>query len=168
MALTWQPIRVCPQHSGETGTRLTTAIHRRLFSRFFSEGEGTSVHRLRLSWKPYKHTGLRDQKSYAINFLLSITPFNHSSAEASRDALESNWWYGHKPTILTSILQFPLPTDNWRLSRSRSYLVIIFIAVWRLSRGCLHGGRKFPVLALYVFSIQFTYKGLYLSLARGS
>ena len=29
-----------------TGTRLTTEIHRRLFSRFFSEGGGTSVHRL--------------------------------------------------------------------------------------------------------------------------
>ena len=35
MALTLQPIRGCPQHSGETGTRLSSAIHRRLFSRFF-------------------------------------------------------------------------------------------------------------------------------------
>ena len=35
MALTLQPIRVCPQHSGETETQLTVAIHRRLFSRFF-------------------------------------------------------------------------------------------------------------------------------------
>ena len=40
------PIRGFPQHSGETGTRLTTAIHRRLFSRFISEGGETSVHRL--------------------------------------------------------------------------------------------------------------------------
>ena len=41
MALTLQPIRGFPQYSGETGTKLTTAIHRRLFSRFFfSEGEG--------------------------------------------------------------------------------------------------------------------------------
>ena len=30
-----------------TGTRLTKAIHRRLFSRFLSEGGGTSVHKLR-------------------------------------------------------------------------------------------------------------------------
>ena len=35
MALTLQPIRGCPQHSGETGTRLSSAIHRRLLSRFF-------------------------------------------------------------------------------------------------------------------------------------
>ena len=35
MALTLQPIRVCPQHAGETETQLTVAIHRRLFSRFF-------------------------------------------------------------------------------------------------------------------------------------
>ena len=35
MALTLQPIRGCPQHSGETGTRLLSAIHRRLLSRFF-------------------------------------------------------------------------------------------------------------------------------------
>ena len=48
MALTLQPIRGVPQHSGETGTPLTTAIHRRLFSRFFSEGGETSVHRARL------------------------------------------------------------------------------------------------------------------------
>ena len=47
MALTLQPIRGSPQHSGETGTRLTTAIHSRLFSRFFSDRGGTSVHRLR-------------------------------------------------------------------------------------------------------------------------
>ena len=32
-------------------TRLTTAIHRRLFSRFFSEGGGTSVHRLNIQAK---------------------------------------------------------------------------------------------------------------------
>ena len=35
MALTLQPIRGCPQHSGETGTRLSSAIHRRPLSRFF-------------------------------------------------------------------------------------------------------------------------------------
>ena len=35
MALTLQPIRGCPQHSGETGTRLSSTIHRRLLSRFF-------------------------------------------------------------------------------------------------------------------------------------
>ena len=35
MALILQPIRGCPQHSGETGTRLSSAIHRRLLSRFF-------------------------------------------------------------------------------------------------------------------------------------
>ena len=35
MALTLQPIRGSPQHSGETGTRLSSAIHRRLLSRFF-------------------------------------------------------------------------------------------------------------------------------------
>ena len=35
MALTLQPIRGCPQHSGETGTRLSSAIYRRLLSRFF-------------------------------------------------------------------------------------------------------------------------------------
>ena len=35
MALTLQPIRGCPQHSGETGTRLSSEIHRRLLSRFF-------------------------------------------------------------------------------------------------------------------------------------
>ena len=35
MALTLQPIRGCPQHSGETGTRLSSAIHWRLLSRFF-------------------------------------------------------------------------------------------------------------------------------------
>ena len=34
MALTLQPIRGCPQHSGETGTRLSSAIHRRLLYRF--------------------------------------------------------------------------------------------------------------------------------------
>ena len=49
MALTLQPIRGRPQHSGETGTRLLSAIHRRLFSRFFlREGgrqyTGYSVH----------------------------------------------------------------------------------------------------------------------------
>ena len=32
-------------------TRLTTAIHRRLFSRFCSEGGGTSVHRLNIQAK---------------------------------------------------------------------------------------------------------------------
>ena len=35
MALTLQPIRGCPQHSGETGTRLSSAIHRHPLSRFF-------------------------------------------------------------------------------------------------------------------------------------
>ena len=35
MALTLQPIRCCPQHSLETRTRLSSAIHRRLLSRFF-------------------------------------------------------------------------------------------------------------------------------------
>ena len=35
MALTLQPIRGCPQHSGETGTRLSSTIHRCLSSRFF-------------------------------------------------------------------------------------------------------------------------------------
>ena len=49
MALTLQPIRGCPQHSEETGTRLLSAIHRCLFSRFFlREGghqyTGYSVH----------------------------------------------------------------------------------------------------------------------------
>ena len=35
MALTLQPIRCFLSCSGETGTRLTTAIHRRLSPRFF-------------------------------------------------------------------------------------------------------------------------------------
>ena len=35
MALTLQPMRGCPQYSGETGTQLSSAIHRRLLSRFF-------------------------------------------------------------------------------------------------------------------------------------
>ena len=35
MALTLQPIRGCPQHSGETGTWLSSAIHSRLLSWFF-------------------------------------------------------------------------------------------------------------------------------------
>ena len=35
-------------YANVTGTRLTTAIHRRLFSGFFSVGVGTSVHRLNL------------------------------------------------------------------------------------------------------------------------
>ena len=35
-------------YANVTGTRLTTAIHRRLFSGFFSLGVGTSVHRLNL------------------------------------------------------------------------------------------------------------------------
>ena len=48
MALTLQPIRGSPQHSGETGTRLSTAIHRRLLSRFFLTEGGTSVHRLKV------------------------------------------------------------------------------------------------------------------------
>ena len=34
-ALTLQLIRSCPQHSGETRTRLSSVIHRRLLSRFF-------------------------------------------------------------------------------------------------------------------------------------
>ena len=46
MTLTLQPIRGCPQHSGETGRRLLSAIHRRLLSQFFPEGQGTSVHKL--------------------------------------------------------------------------------------------------------------------------
>ena len=66
MALTLQLIRGFPLHSGETGTRLTTAIHRRLSPRLFLRGgictqaihrrlsspfflgEGASVHRLTL------------------------------------------------------------------------------------------------------------------------
>ena len=66
MALTLQPIRDFPLHCGETRTRLTTAIdrrlsprlflrggvctqviHKRLSSRFFL-GEGASVHKLTL------------------------------------------------------------------------------------------------------------------------
>ena len=43
MAVTLQPIRGCPQHSGETGTRLSSAIHRRLLSRFFLR-EGGSLY----------------------------------------------------------------------------------------------------------------------------
>ena len=43
MALTLQPIRGSPQHSGETGTRLLSAIHRRLFPLFFLREVG---HRL--------------------------------------------------------------------------------------------------------------------------
>ena len=39
MALTLQPIRGCPQHSRETGTRLSSANHRSLLSRF-SWGRG--------------------------------------------------------------------------------------------------------------------------------
>ena len=35
VALTLQPIRGCPQHSGETVTQLLSAIHRRLLSLFF-------------------------------------------------------------------------------------------------------------------------------------
>ena len=35
MALTLQSIRGCPQHFGETGTRLSSAIHGRLLSQFF-------------------------------------------------------------------------------------------------------------------------------------
>ena len=35
-----KPIRGCPQHSGETGTRLSSAIHRLPLSRFFPEGGG--------------------------------------------------------------------------------------------------------------------------------
>ena len=46
MALTLQPIRGCPQHSGETGTRFSSAIHKLFLSRFFNEGGETSVHRL--------------------------------------------------------------------------------------------------------------------------
>ena len=44
IALILQPIRCFLPCSGETGTRLTTAIHRRLS--LFSEGRGASVHRL--------------------------------------------------------------------------------------------------------------------------
>ena len=40
MALTLQPVRGCSQHSVETGTRLLSAIQRRLFSRFFFWGRG--------------------------------------------------------------------------------------------------------------------------------
>ena len=40
MALTLQPIRCFLSCSGETGTRLTTAIHRRLSPRFFLRGVG--------------------------------------------------------------------------------------------------------------------------------
>ena len=43
----WQPMRSFPQHSGEMRTRLTTTIHRRLFTRFFlRDGSRTSVRRL--------------------------------------------------------------------------------------------------------------------------
>ena len=35
MALTLQPMRGCPQHSGETVTRLSSEIHRHLLSRLF-------------------------------------------------------------------------------------------------------------------------------------
>ena len=45
MALTLQPIRSCPQHSGETGTRLSSAIHRRLLSQFFLREGGREVTR---------------------------------------------------------------------------------------------------------------------------
>ena len=40
MALTLEPIRGCPQHSGEMETWLSLAIHRRLFSQFFFLGRG--------------------------------------------------------------------------------------------------------------------------------
>ena len=40
IALRLQPIRGCPQHSRETGTRLSSAIHRRLLSRFFLRDGG--------------------------------------------------------------------------------------------------------------------------------
>ena len=49
MALTLQPIRGCPQHSRETGTRLSSAIHRRLLSRFFLR-EGGRLYTGYLIW----------------------------------------------------------------------------------------------------------------------
>ena len=40
MALTLQPTRGFPQHSGETGTQIMTAIHRHISPRFFLRGKG--------------------------------------------------------------------------------------------------------------------------------
>ena len=51
MASTLQPIRGCPLHSGETGTRLSSAIHRRLFSRFFLREGG----RLYTGYRKYSY-----------------------------------------------------------------------------------------------------------------
>ena len=47
-----------------TGTRLTTAIHRRLLSRFFLKGGGTSVHRL-----------LKSVLSLTIEYKMYLNPF---------------------------------------------------------------------------------------------
>ena len=52
MALTLQPIRGCSQHSGETGTRLSSAIHRRLLSRFFLREGGRLYTGYHMSEKP--------------------------------------------------------------------------------------------------------------------
>ena len=67
MALTLQPIRGFPQHSGEMGTQLTTVLHSHLFSQFFSEGGGTSVHRLLiliLHFTPSLHFTLSLQSAF--------------------------------------------------------------------------------------------------------
>ena len=63
MALTLQPIRGFPQYSGETGTRLTTAIHRRLFSQFFSEGGGDVCTQANANYAPETNIFYESQDS---------------------------------------------------------------------------------------------------------
>ena len=88
-----------------TGTRLTTEIHRRLFSQFFSEGGGTSVHRLE---KPREALMVISGESSldhgcTIDRLLDhfstlpkirkVTAFNIFSREIlPEDAVYLSWW----------------------------------------------------------------------------
>ena len=75
-----QPIRGCTQHSGETGTRLSSSIHRVSCPYFFLREEGTSVHRLptscdfkiRVSWLMLSKALLMSKNTAEVNIFWSI------------------------------------------------------------------------------------------------
>ena len=76
MALTLQPIRGCPQHSGETGTRLSSAIQADgLLSRFFPGGGGGGGVCTQAIWKWY-NSKVFDRRLYGVGQRFTFCRFS--------------------------------------------------------------------------------------------
>ena len=139
MALTLQPVRGYPQHSGETGTLLSPPIHRRLLSQFFLREGG------RL------YTGYRVQNVPGNSAKTSLAWLHFKTDHALRREENKPGWILRR-TISWWKSSLPPQRESWAFFWTFSFHLLSFNGVFLTLKSRtlvlkhLHGDRAAAIL----------------------